>query len=367
MAGAQRPRLRGPTGEPAVEIVRQGRGGAVALARFFLQALAADGIEIEVHAGLEAARLWRGLLDQLEERVKIAFPPERRPAGEQLEQDGSQAVNVCGGGQSPPILGQGLFGSHVIGGADNGFRLRRLAVGGNALGQAEVGDVRLALGVQQNVARFQIPMQDAAQVGVVDRTGHQRQQLNRLARLVEVVADMLFQTAPLDQFHAEIVAALAFANFVDGDDVRMIEPGSRLGFDAKAADGVGGGQSLGQDHFQGDNAIEAALPGPVDDSHAAASDLVQEFVIAKGGRSHVGSHLASLGGGSRQQLGTVGEKLSQFPGEVGVATQPLLLVGCLATFDRFEIGRQDFVETAFLACGQAGVTRHEGYSRRVQR
>ena len=37
----------------------------------------------------------------------------------------------------------------------------------------------------------------------------------------------------------------------------------------------------GQDHLEGDEAVEADLPGLVDDAHAAAGDLLQHFVVAE--------------------------------------------------------------------------------------
>ena len=40
------------------------------------------------------------------------------------------------------------------------------------LGQAEVGDVRLAVGVEQDVGRLEVAVQDAALVGVVDGPRH---------------------------------------------------------------------------------------------------------------------------------------------------------------------------------------------------
>ena len=42
-----------------------------------------------------------------------------------------------------------------------------------------------------------------------------------------------------------------------------------------------GGELAGQDHLQGDDAVEADLPGPVDDAHAAAGDLLQQLVVAE--------------------------------------------------------------------------------------
>ena len=41
------------------------------------------------------------------------------------------------------------------------------------------------------------------------------------------------------------------------------------------------GQLALQDHLEGDDAVEADLPGLVDDAHAAAGDLLQQFVVAE--------------------------------------------------------------------------------------
>ena len=41
-----------------------------------------------------------------------------------------------------------------------------------AFGQAEVGDPRMAVGVEQDVRRFQIAMDDSFAVGIMHRQGH---------------------------------------------------------------------------------------------------------------------------------------------------------------------------------------------------
>ena len=62
--------------------------------------------------------------------------------------------------------------------------MRHLGVGVDPLGQAEVGDVRLALLVQQDVRRLQVAVEDAALVGMVDRLGDDGDQPGRGARVV---------------------------------------------------------------------------------------------------------------------------------------------------------------------------------------
>ena len=74
---------------------------------------------------------------------------------------------------------------------------------------------------------------------------------------------------------------LVFADFVNGHDVGMIEIGRRLGLALKALHVVGRGELTGEDHLQGHDAVEAHLPGLVDDAHAAAGDLLQQLVVAE--------------------------------------------------------------------------------------
>ena len=81
------------------------------------------------------------------------------------------------------------------------------------------------------------------------------------------------------------VLAVDVADFVDGDDVRVLQPGRGLGLGAEALQVVVRRQRAGEDHFQGDDAVERSLPGLVDDAHAAAADLGQQLVIAEGSRN----------------------------------------------------------------------------------
>ena len=92
---------------------------------------------------------------------------------------------------------------------------------------------------------------------------------------------MRIEIAALDELHGEVVLPFMLADFVDGHDVRMIQPRRRLRLALKAGDLLRRGELPGPDALQGDDAIEADLPGLVDDAHAAAADLLQQFVIAK--------------------------------------------------------------------------------------
>ncbi len=86
---------------------------------------------------------------------------------------------------------------------------------------------------------------------------------------------------PAMSFMREVELAIVLADLVDGDDVRVVEPGDGLGLVAEPADLVVGGQRGGPDHLQGDGAVQADLSGLVDDAHAAAAELGLDLVVAE--------------------------------------------------------------------------------------
>ena len=105
----------------------------------------------------------------------------------------------------------------------------------------------------------------------------------------------------------------------------------------------GGRELAGQDHLQGHDAVEADLPGLVDDAHAAAGDLLQQLVIAEvadgaqrrgnpGGRlagSSVGAFARRRRDGGPPHPVVVGEERAQGLGQLRVPGKQLLPVGGL--------------------------------------
>ena len=71
------------------------------------------------------------------------------------------------------------------------------------------------------------------------------------------------------------------ADLVDGDDVGVIEVGNRLGLVAEPEEVVARGEPAGQDHLQGDRAIEAPLARLEDDTHASTAELRDQFIVAE--------------------------------------------------------------------------------------
>ena len=110
------------------------------------------------------------------------------------------------------------------------------------------------------------------------------QQADALAavRVVAVREGCPARLPPSTSFMQKYGLPVVLADLVDGHDVRVVELGRRLRLLTETRRrSASPARSPGQDHLQGDRPIQADLPGLVDDPHAAAGDLRQQFVVAE--------------------------------------------------------------------------------------
>jgi hypothetical protein len=89
------------------------------------------------------------------------------------------------------------------------------------------------------------------------------------------------QAPALDVVHGVKGLAVQLPNFVDGHDVRMTETGGGLGFAAKTLESAAPGEFSKENHLDGDDPVEAALTGLVNQAHPAACDFFEQFIVAK--------------------------------------------------------------------------------------
>ena len=99
-----------------------------------------------------------------------------------------------------------------------------------ALGEAEVGDARLVLVVNDDVGRLEVAVDDAVFVCVVNRLGGGFDVICGAGCGQRPVARHVGQRAARDIVHGEEVLALVFADFVDGNNVRVLEVRNGLSF-----------------------------------------------------------------------------------------------------------------------------------------
>ena len=121
------------------------------------------------------------LLQHQEDRIERCSGLKRRPAGQHLVKNRSQAEDVAGRAD-PGSPDEDLLGCHVAWRTDDRARGSQVEIRVEPLGETEVGDVRAALAIDQDIRRLQVAMQHAQAVSVIHRTGNRRQQSGCLAR-----------------------------------------------------------------------------------------------------------------------------------------------------------------------------------------
>ncbi len=254
----------------AMQVLRQRRRTGVATRRLLVQTLQADGLQVARHSGVQPRGRHRVLGQHLLERRCRRLRPEWRPARQKLVQDRPQGVYVRRRPDRVP-LALGLLGSHVARRADGDAAERQPAAGFQPSRQAEIRDLGRAVGGEQDVGRLEVAVDDPALVGGLDGLGYRGHQGGGLAGRLRRARHHLGQAAALDEFHGEVRPAVQVADLVDLHDVRMAQAGHGFRLAQKALQLLRPGGGAGQEHFQGDGAVEAQVPRLVDDAHAAAA------------------------------------------------------------------------------------------------
>ena len=202
---------------------------------------------------------------------------KRPPTSEHLVEHGTQRPDV---GADVEIAAAQLLRRHVGQRANRGGRVGRRR---QAIGQTrypEVDDLHDATGREQRVGRLDIAVDDAGAMRLGQAIGHLGGNLHGFVDCQGTRGDPLLQrrtvVARHDQHQAPVVALL---DRVHGRDVGMVERGDRLGLAEEAGSRVGAIGGLGRHELQGDGTAEAAVARSVHDTHAAAADAVQHFVV----------------------------------------------------------------------------------------
>ena len=82
-------------------------------------------------------------------------------------------------------------------------------------------------------------------------------------------------------FHGDEIDALIVADFVDRDDVGVVQRAGCLRFPDQTPAAIGAFQSVGRENLEGDHAIEARIQSLVDRPHAAGTQPRLDFVVAQ--------------------------------------------------------------------------------------
>jgi hypothetical protein len=125
-------------------------------------------------------------------------------------------------------LATGLFGTHIGGCPSVAWSLPQILL---TQRQPEVRHKRLAARVEQDVAWFDIAMDQPLLVSVVKCVSHRRHQLGRFVDRKPALLEPRRKVRAVDKFRDDKTGELlGAADIEDGDDVRVIEVRDRAGF-----------------------------------------------------------------------------------------------------------------------------------------
>ncbi len=221
-------------------------------------------------AGDQAGGRRHHLVDMLVRHRERGIADVRLPAGEQLEQHDPGRVHV--GAYVRGTAGH-LLGREVSGRADEHAALG-VARPGQQPGQAEVRHLDRAWAAEQHILRFDIPVRDARVVRRGQPAEYAFHDVERLARAQPpALAQQVPQRLAGHVLHGEVQRAPVRALVVDGDHVRVGEPGDRPGLVNEAPDEILVVGQLRVHDLQRDRPVEPGIGAQVDGRHAAVSEM----------------------------------------------------------------------------------------------
>ena len=228
---------RWPAGDGVGAVLAQFVGAGVTRRGIAGHRAADDRARLSAKVGAQRARIRRGLFGDLADDLPRGAPAKGGLPGDQGEQGGAEGVEVAAlvdGG-----VAARLFGRHVGGRADHRAGTGQAVVEGAR--EAEVGDFGPAVGVEHEVGRLEVAVQ---QTGGVDRgeslggVAHQFQcaPLGHPAR----GAQQALGIAAQDQFKREERRAFMLTHIQAAHHARMVDglQRARLAHEARGVVGV---------------------------------------------------------------------------------------------------------------------------------
>src|SRR3984893_3055185 len=101
----------------------------------------------------------------------------------------------------------------------------------------------------------------------------------------------MVQRHPFQMLHCDEGWPVLILNFVDGEDVGVIEGGGRFGFPLEAAESLRVMSDIFRQKLEGDEPAELQILGFVNHSHPTAADLFDNAVVRDGLADHLGTNV----------------------------------------------------------------------------
>ena len=174
-----------------------------------------------------------------------------------------------------------LLGGDVLRRADRRPIARERHVGG-PLREPHVGQLHVAVFVDEDVAGFDVAMDHAALVGVVERLRHLLAHLQHVFFGEDAPFDeQRAQRLALDELHDEEVVTTLFAEVVARDDVRIVERSDDARLAAQPIDVATVARQRRLQDLQRHDAVELLVARLEHGPHRARADAVEDLVVGK--------------------------------------------------------------------------------------
>ena len=200
---------------------------------------------------------------------------KRPPAGEQLVEEAADGKEIAA---AVDLRAPDLFGGHVVGSTDDVARPRHRSR--RQTGDAEVHDLHGAVGVEEDVGRLDVAMDDSRLVRAVQACEHARDDGDDPIQRHGALAHRVREVLPFEQLHGDVGRAVCVvAQIEHSDDARMGHLGdsARLALEALLELGIVG--DPGHHHLESDVSFEDRVVRQVDHAHRAPTEHAHHGVL----------------------------------------------------------------------------------------
>jgi hypothetical protein len=182
---------------------------------------------------------------------------------------------------STPLGVLKLLRSHEVGRAQRTQGLGEIEIAFEVLDQAQVGQLGLAGGGQQDVVRFDVAMDEPALVDPVQGLTHLDDQADRFGLGKPPYPVQAFaQALALDVFHDQEGGGASQAEVEHANDVGVDELAGDLTFLGKAQSQYRIGSHFASNHLDRHDLASLRVEAFVDRAHAPVADFAQNLVVA---------------------------------------------------------------------------------------
>ena len=154
------------------------------------------------------------------------------------------------------------------------------------LGQPEVENLGVAALRHKNVGRLDVPMNDALRVRRLQCVGNVDGERQQRLGIHWTASHPVFQRQSVQKLHGDERLSVVLTNFVNRADVRVVQGRRRAGFPAEAFQRLRILREALRQKLQGDKAAQLGVFRLVDDTHATATELLDDAVVRNGLADH---------------------------------------------------------------------------------